>query len=151
MQEIVKIVNSIADQTNLLSLNASIEAARAGEYGRGFSIVAGEVRKLSEETKKSVSNVANLFANTDTQVESLTSSLEKIRTEVKSGNENMQATNEHFEQILKTMEETKLQNKKINDELFSFQEILTELGGAFTEVSLSADRLALVTQEMNEA
>lgn len=149
MQAIVTIVNGIADQTNLLSLNASIEAARAGEYGLGFSIVAGEVRKLSEETKTSVSNVATLILNTDNQVAKLTKSLQKIKAEVIDGNDNMQETKNHFEQILKTMGETKLQNNKINNELFSFQKIIAELGGSFEEVTQSADHLASITQEMN--
>ena len=60
INEIIDIVKSIAKQTNLLALNAAIESARAGEFGKGFSVVAGEIRKLSEQTKESIFNVTKL-------------------------------------------------------------------------------------------
>ena len=63
IQAIVGDIQEIAEETNLLSLNASIEAARAGEYGAGFTVVADSIRKLSEQSQKSLSNITNVISN----------------------------------------------------------------------------------------
>jgi len=148
MQMIVELVTGIANQTNLLSLNAAIEAARAGASGSGFSVVAQEVRRLSEDTKKSVSNVSELIMNSNDRVFKLTGNLKEICDRVREGNLNMEKTKENFEGILKGIVETKQQNDLIRSDIVTFTKVLEEITEAFQEVAVSAENLTTVAQEM---
>lgn len=76
--EVLTFIKRIADQTNLLGLNASIEAARAGDMGKGFGVVANEIRKLSNETVSSTEKIRNTLMNIQKSMDDISSSIEKV-------------------------------------------------------------------------
>lgn len=121
INDIIGYINGIANQTNLLSINASIEAARAGDSGRGFLIVAGEVKKLAEQSKTYSSNIGELLSNIEEGISSMESISEKSRGKIQTMDAAMEGINESLGEIMgssssldKKVEEILKSSGKIN-------------------------------------
>ncbi len=131
IQEMAEVIADIADQTNLLALNASIEAARAGEYGRGFAVVADEIRKLAEESTKTVSSI-------QVTVKKVMSSFGNLSD---NANELLTFIDEKVTSDYKILEETGDQ----------YQEDADFMGQVFEELTVSIEQTSVSIEQINQA
>lgn len=125
--DVINIIKNIADETNLLALNASIEAARAGEHGLGFSVVANEVRKLSEQTKNSVNEISHTIYN-------IIQSSEAIGEDIQGMSEVLQDRVEQANGALEVMAEMMKQIGFVGDSITKINTITKEQLAATEEI-----------------
>lgn len=146
INNIVNFINDISKQTNLLALNAAIEAARAGEYGRGFTVVAEEVRTLAEETAKASKNIVEIIEKIKIESDLAVSSMEEGVSEVERGTDKIGKTTVTFEDIMNNTAMVSSTVENFNTVLEELSNSVEDINNAFMEVSEVSQETASGTQ-----
>ncbi len=138
--EIIGVIDDIADQTNLLALNAAIEAARAGEQGRGFAVVADEVRKLAERTGKATGEITDMIKGIQSETKDAVGSMETGITEVDQGRDLADKAGSSLNEIVSV-------SQRVMDMIQQIATAAEEQSVAAEQISKNVENVAAITKE----
>lgn len=150
IDKIINVINEIANQTNLLSLNASIEAARAGEYGKGFAVVASEIRKLAEQSQDSVNDIKTIIGSIQEDTKEVVNIAKKAEEVLQNQENAVKDTTDSYQEINDNVENLMIHLQYITGSVENIEEARLSTLGAIESISAVLEEIAASSNTVNQ-